>query len=71
MAPDMHETSREREYNAAMRTYTDFRGTLDHLPEAAVLVLDGISWEEYEHYSKISRTAPECVSLTIREDWRS
>ena len=31
-----------------MGTHTDFREAVDHLPEAAVLVLDGISWDDYE-----------------------
>ena len=31
-----------------MGTHTDFRQAVEHLPEAAVLVLDGISWDDYE-----------------------
>jgi len=46
--PRVHIATPERAYNAAMRTHTDFREAVDHLPEAAVLVLDGITWEEYE-----------------------
>ena len=46
----MHMTPMERAYNAVMRTLsTDLRDAVDHLPEAAVLVLDAITWEEYEH----------------------
>jgi len=31
-----------------MRVHHDLREAVDHLPEAAVLMLDGVSWEEYE-----------------------
>jgi len=31
-----------------MRTSTDFRQAVDHLPDAAVLLLDGIGWDDYE-----------------------
>jgi len=35
--------------NGQMRTFpADLKGVLDHMPEAAVLVVDGVDWDEYE-----------------------
>jgi Uma2 family endonuclease len=48
MAFRLQKTPQEGAYNAAMGTHTDFREAVDHLPEAAVLILDGISWDDYE-----------------------
>src|SRR2546422_11484554 len=37
---------------------TNVREALDHLPEAAVLVLEGISWKDYEELLKDSEDRP-------------
>ena len=45
----LHLAPKEGAYNAVMgRVVTDLLEALDHLPDAAVLVLDGVSWEDYE-----------------------
>ena len=46
-------------YNAVMRTlHIDLREAVDHLPDAAVLVLDDITWEEYEAISQDFEDSP-------------
>jgi Uma2 family endonuclease/predicted nucleotidyltransferase len=43
----------ELAYNPAMTTRSaDYRETIEHLPEGALLVLQGVSWEEYERLLK-------------------
>src|SRR5262245_37083732 len=34
--------------NASMRVHQDLLEAVDHLPEESVLVLDDVSWDEYE-----------------------
>jgi Uma2 family endonuclease len=48
MAIRLQRVLQEGAYNAAMGIYTDLREAVDHLPDAAVLVLDGITWDDYE-----------------------
>jgi len=47
----MQKTPSCRVYNAVMRTFkTDLKEAIEHLPDASVLVVDGVSWNEYEEF---------------------
>jgi Uma2 family endonuclease len=62
-APYVHK-ARPVGHNAGMRTQVDMRDAVDHLPEAAVLVLDDITWEEYEQISEQLQERPN-IRLTF------
>jgi hypothetical protein len=63
-APHVHDEAPVG-HNADMRTQADIRDAVNHLPEAAVLVLDDISWEEYE---EITQDFEERSSIRITYD---
>lgn len=47
----MQKTLPRRVYNAVMRTVTThLKDAVDHLPNASVLVLENVSWDEYEEF---------------------
>src|SRR5262249_26154666 len=54
-----------RAYNAGMRVHHDLLDAVEHLPEESVLVLEGVTWEEYE---QLLEELPESRGFRVTYD---